>query len=61
VQRVTIDGIWGGNPCSEILDMVRTLKSAEQEIVRVEVTGVNGYGKILSANVYHLSMYKSMR
>ena len=43
---------------ASIASQVATLKSAEQVIIRVEATSYNGYGKILSANIYHLSKYK---
>lgn len=56
--RVSIDGIWGGNSTDRIRQQVATLKAAEQKIVRIEVTGYNGYGKILSANIWHISKYK---
>lgn len=56
--RVTIDGIWGGNSAGRIAQQVATLKSAEQVILRVEVTAYNGYGKILAANIHHISKYK---
>lgn len=56
--RVTIDGIWGGNSYGRITQQVNTLKSAEQIILRIEVTAINGYGKILGANIHHISKYK---
>jgi hypothetical protein len=58
VLRVTIDGIWGGNSCQRISSQISTLKAAEQKILRVEVTGYNGYGKILSANIHYISTYR---
>ena len=56
--RVSIDGIWGGNSAGRIAEQVATLKSAEQVIIRIQVTAYNGYGKILGANIYHISKYK---
>jgi hypothetical protein len=58
VLRVSIDGIWGGSSTGRIISQIQTLKAAEQKIVRVEITSYNGYGKILGANIHHISKYK---
>lgn len=57
VQSVAIDGIWGGDSCVRINQAVGTLHAAEQRILNVEVSGENGYGKILGANIYYISNF----
>lgn len=56
--NVRVDGLFGGDSIQKIGEMARMLQTADQLIVDIRVTATNGYGKILAADIVHISKYK---
>lgn len=55
--QINTDGIFGSSLAGKVMNTVRMLKAADQVILGVQITSVNGYGKPLSAVIQHISSF----